>query len=260
MEDTSRIGVHLLPFPTGIHKKNTNLLPFPARIYKMICISLFLNFIYIFLFSFISFSNKLLCRTSWSKIKMQAEIGALISFSNWNSHFWMCLPWGSQGWCHGGEPPNGVKKWGKCGVLSCIKVTKINFSAIFNKEIYALEGRLSQFQHLKGISFRGLCPLIPTKGFCPLDPGIASLPLTIYPVTTPVGGSELICIYSCCGCQGCKTNILQRKQSHFSWFFPGGKNSPLLVDPKQISVVLKSGKEKKKRSSAHFHAFLPFHF
>ena len=33
----------------------------------------------------------------------------------------------------------------KCGVFSCIKVLEISFSVIFNEEIHALEGLLSQF-------------------------------------------------------------------------------------------------------------------
>ena len=47
-----------------------------------------------------------------------------------------------------------------------IGVIKISFSFIFNKEIHALRGLLSQ----KGISFRGQSPLTSTKGLCPLDP------------------------------------------------------------------------------------------
>ena len=72
----------------------------------------------------------------------------------------------------------------------------------------------------------------------------------------------------CIANQGRNRHIFLRGQSHFSWyfsqremFFPG-KKIPIVVDPKQISVVFKSeeqkGKKKKKKkwSSPLFSYFL----
>ena len=53
-------------------------------------------------------------------------------------------PWGGREQ----KPPLRFQKKGKIkkyGVFSCIKVTKISFSVIFNEEIHALEGFLSRF-------------------------------------------------------------------------------------------------------------------
>ena len=63
--------------------------------------------------------------------------------------------------------------------------------------------------------------------------------------------------------QGRNRHIFLRGQSHFSWFFPGEKcffpvEIPILVDPKQISVVFNFPKwkaKKKKRSSPLFITF-----
>ena len=55
-------------------------------------------------------------------------------------------PW--KGWQRGQKPPSWrFTKWKiwKCGAFSCIKAIKISFSVIFNEEIHALEGLLSQF-------------------------------------------------------------------------------------------------------------------
>ena len=54
--------------------------------------------------------------------------------------------------------------------------------------------------------------------------------------------------------QGRNRHIFLRGQSHFSWFFSRremlfpGRKFPILVDPKQISVVFKSEKQKKRSS------------
>ena len=54
-------------------------------------------------------------------------------------------------------------------------------------------------------------------------------------------------------------NIFLRGQSHFSELFP--VEFSIVVDPKQISAVSKSDKQKiKKRSSACFQTFFPLHF
>ena len=62
-------------------------------------------------------------------------------------------------------------------------------------------------------------------------------------------------------------NIFQRRQSHFSRFFPvrnmpfPGRKFSILVHPKQILVVSKSAKQKEKKippSFSHFTIFLLF--
>ena len=55
---------------------------------------------------------------------------------------------GTMGEGRGGKNPLKVSKQGKirkCGVFSCIKVIKMSFSVIFNKEIHAVEGLLWWF-------------------------------------------------------------------------------------------------------------------
>ena len=56
------------------------------------------------------------------------------------------------------------------------------------------------------------------------------------------------------------TGIFVRGQSHFSWFFSRREmfflENPILVDPKQISLVLKSEKKKKKKKKKGPQLFL----